>query len=106
MNAYYIHVSSKRDVKILMAYIVDLICVMQIIFLLASGNRVTSETAVLALRAYEKQKRLVHLQVDGFDGKLGVLPTGRDDVLEKLEALIWRYSIADHAIEELRRRIM
>ena len=89
-----------------MAYIVDLICVMQVIFLLASGDRVTPETAVLALRAYETQKRFVHLQVDGFDGKLGVLPTGHDHVLEKIEALIWRYSIADHAIEELRRRIV
>ena len=88
-----------------MAYIVDLICVMQVIFLLASGDRVTPETAVLALRAYETQKRFVHLQVDGFDGKLGVLPTGHDHVLEKIEALIWRYSIPDDKVEELRRKI-
>ena len=88
-----------------MAYIVDLICIMQVIFLLASGGRVTRETTVLALRAYEKQRRIVHLGVDGFDGGLGPLPGGHDRVLEKIETLIWRHSIADHEIEELRRKI-
>ena len=101
-----IYLSSKKDVKILMAYIVDLICVMQIVFLLASRDRVTPKTAALALRAYEeKPKKFVHLWVDGFDGNLGVLPGGRDLVLEKIEMLIWRYSIADHEIEGLRQQI-
>lgn len=97
--------SSKRDVKILMAYIVDLICVMQTIFLLAPGGRLTPEAVALAVGANEKPRRIVHILVDGFDGTLGVLPGGRDHVLEKIEALIWRHSIADHEIEELRRRI-
>jgi hypothetical protein len=104
-NAYYIHLSSTKDVKILMAYIVDLICVMQVIFLLASGDRVKPETAVLALRAYEEPRRIVQSCVNGFDGGLGVLPGGRERVLDKIEMLIWRYSIADHEIEELRRQI-
>lgn len=91
--------------KILMAYIVDLICVMQAIFLIASDGKVTAETLALALRAYERPRRFVHLLVDGFDGKQGVLPGGRDCVLEKIEALIWRHSIADHEIEALQRRI-
>lgn len=88
-----------------MAYIVDLICVMQAVFLIASGDRLTRETTALALRAYEKPRRFVHLLVDGFDGKQGVLPGGRDYVLEKIEAWIWRHSIADHEIEELRWKI-
>jgi hypothetical protein len=101
-NAYCIHISSTKDVKIVMAYIVDLICVMQIIFILASRKRVSPETAVLALRAYEKPRRNVHLWVNEFDGGLGVLPGGRDHVLEKIEMLIWCHSVADHEIEELR----
>jgi hypothetical protein len=105
-NAYCIHLCSKKDVKILMAFIVDLICVMQIVFVLASGGRVTPETAVLALRAYEeKSKSFVHMCVEGFDGNLGVLPGGREHVLEKIEELIWRHSIAGREIEELRRKI-
>ena len=99
------HLCSKKDVKILMAFIVDLICVMQIIFLLASGGRVTPETAALALRAYEENpKRCVHMCVERFDGNLG-LPGGREHVLEKIEELVWRHSIAGQEIEELRRKI-
>ena len=97
--------SSKKDVKILMAYIVDLICVMQVIFLLASGDLLKPETVLHALRAYETPKKVVHLCVDEFDGKLGVLPGGRQLVLDKIEALIWRHSIPDDKIEELRRMI-
>lgn len=96
---------SKKDVKILMAYIVDLICVMQAVFLLTLGDRVTAETVTQAVRAYEKPRRFVHMFVDAFDGKQGVLPGGRDYVLEKIEEWIWRYSIADHEIEQLRQRI-
>ena len=88
-----------------MAYIVDLICIMQIIFLLASEGRVTPEIAILALRAYEKPRRVMHLWVDGFDGTLGILPSKRDRVLEEIETLIWRHTITDREIEELRRRI-
>ena len=88
-----------------MAYIVDLICVMQAIFLIASGDRVTSQTTAYAVRAYEKSRKIVHLLVDEFDGRLGVFPGGRDPVLEKIEALIWRHSIPDQEIEELRRKI-
>jgi hypothetical protein len=88
-----------------MAYIVDLICVMQIIFLVASGSHVTPKIADLALRAYENPKRSVHLCVDEFNGKLGVLPGGREYVLDRVEELIWRYSIADREVEELRQMI-
>ena len=97
--------SSEKDVKILMAYIVDLICVMQIIFLLASGDHVKPETVVHALRAYETPRKVVHLCVNDFDGKLGVLLGGRQLVLDKIETLIWHHSIADHEIEELRGKI-
>ncbi|KAG6376538.1 hypothetical protein JVT61DRAFT_2532 [Boletus reticuloceps] len=99
MDAYR---EAKGDVRILMAYVVDLICIMQAIFLLTSGGRitVTTKTINLALRAYEQPKKIVHLMVDALDGNLG-----RDLVLDKIEELIWRYSIADNEIEELRRKI-
>ena len=89
-NAYCIHLSSGKDANILMAYIVDLICVMQVIFLLASGDLLKPETVVHALRAYETPRKVVHLCVNGFDGKLGVRPGGRELVVDKIEALIWR----------------
>ena len=97
--------SSENDVKILVAFIVDLICVMQVIFLLASGGRLKPETVVHALRAYETPRKVVHLCVNGFDGKLGVRPGGRDPVVDKIEALIWRHSVPDDKFEELRRMI-
>jgi hypothetical protein len=90
-----------------MAYIVDLICIMQVIFLLVSarGDHVKPETVLHALRAYETPRKVVHLCVNGFDGTLGVRPGGRQLVLDKIEALIWRHSIPDDKIEELRRKI-
>ena len=105
-NSYCIHPSSDNDVKILMAYIVDLICIMQVIFLLAPGDhRVKPETVLHALRAYQTPKKVVHMCVGEFDGKRGVLPGGRERVMDKIEALIWRHSVADHEIEGLRRKI-
>ncbi|KAG6370104.1 hypothetical protein JVT61DRAFT_12510 [Boletus reticuloceps] len=92
--------AAENDVKVIMAYVVDLICAMQAIFLLAFGGRVTADKVALALRAYEQPRKIVHLKVDAFDGRLG-----RDHVLDKVEELIWRYSIADHEIEETRRKI-
>lgn len=65
----------------------------------------TSRMVASALQAYEGPQKFVHLFVDAFDGKLGVLPGGRDQVLDKIEQLIWRHSLADHEIEELRRKI-
>ncbi|KAF8447451.1 hypothetical protein L210DRAFT_3526405, partial [Boletus edulis BED1] len=100
-TTYAAYGEAKMDVKILMAYIVDLVCVMQVVFLLTSGGRITitAETVALALRAYERPSKMVHLMVDAFDG------IGRDHVLNKVEELIWRYSIADREVEELRRKI-
>ncbi|KAF8447464.1 hypothetical protein L210DRAFT_3526464 [Boletus edulis BED1] len=100
-TTYTAYGEAKKDVKILMAYIVDLVCVLQVIFLLTSGGRITitAETVALALRAYESPSKIVHLMVDAFDG------IGRDRVLNKVEELIWRYRIADHEVEGLRRKI-
>ncbi|KAF8549891.1 hypothetical protein OG21DRAFT_1500144 [Imleria badia] len=95
----------KKDVKILMAYIVNLVCVVQAIFVLSSGGHVTPEAVALAVGGCERQRRSVRALVNEFDGKLGVLLGGRDYVLEKVEEWIWCYSIADHEIEELRQRL-
>lgn len=92
--------------KVLIAYIVDLICVVQVVFILTAGgvDSVTHERVAIALQAYEEPRKVVHLLTDAFDGKQGILPGGRDLVLEKIEELIWRHSIADHEIKELKRR--
>ncbi|KAG6371903.1 hypothetical protein JVT61DRAFT_8911 [Boletus reticuloceps] len=49
---------------------------------------VTPEIVDLALQAYDQPRKFVHLLVDAFDGKLGVLPGGRDHALDKIEELI------------------
>jgi len=96
---------AKQDVKILVAYIVDLICLMQIVFLLTSGGRVTEQTIALAVREYEAPRREVHHLIKMSDGRPGVLPGGRDYVLDKIEHLIWRFSITDDQIQELRQKL-
>ncbi|KAF8549886.1 hypothetical protein OG21DRAFT_1514674 [Imleria badia] len=96
---------AKEDVKILMAFIVNLICVMQVIFLLASGGPVTRQTVALAVGGCERQRSVVHSLVNDFDGKLGVLLGGRDYALEQVVKWIWLYSIKDDEIEALKRRM-
>ncbi|KAG9309988.1 hypothetical protein JVU11DRAFT_10022 [Chiua virens] len=95
----------KDDVKIFMAYIVDLICVMQAIFVIAPNGQVTPETVALVLQAYEVPRKNVHVSIEGFDRKQCVLPRGRDQVLEEIEALIWCHSISDHEMGQLRQRV-
>jgi len=97
---------AKEDVKKLTAYIVDLICIMQIIFLLVPpGDGVTPEIITLALRAYEKPRKSVHQCVATLDGNMGVRPGGSDYVLEEIEELLRSYRIADDQIKELRHEI-
>jgi len=96
---------AKKDVKILMAYIVDLISLMQIVFLLVSGNPVSDETIIFAVHVYEESRRVVHHSVEALDGTLGVLPGGRDYVLEKIEDLIWQFSVTDDQIQDLRQKL-
>ncbi|KAF8447440.1 hypothetical protein L210DRAFT_3526357 [Boletus edulis BED1] len=52
---------TRQDVKIFP--IVDLTCVMQVIVLLICGGRVTADTVVITLRAYETPRRFVHQMV-------------------------------------------
>jgi len=100
--ALKVHREAKKDIKIFMAYIVDLICVMQIIFLLAPHDPVTPETIALAMGVYEESRRVVHHSIEAFDGTLGMLPGRRNYVLEKIEDLIWQLSVADDQILDLR----
>ncbi|KAF8549889.1 hypothetical protein OG21DRAFT_533799 [Imleria badia] len=96
---------AKNDVKDLMAYIVNLICVVQAIFLLASGGRLTPNTVALAVGGCTEQRKSVQHSVDRFDANRGILLGGRDYVLEQVVEWIWHYSIKDDKIEELRREI-
>jgi len=49
----------------------------------------------------------VHHLIKASDGKLGVLPAsgGRDYVLDEIEHLIWRFSIMDDQVQELRQKL-
>lgn len=100
-SAYY---DLRKDTKILMAYIVDLICVMQVIFLSISGDRVTPDVVTFALQVSEEPRRIVHRCVDEFDVKSGLLDR-RDYVLEKIVELIGQYSIPDDKIRGLKQRM-
>jgi len=95
----------KKDAKILMAYFVDLICVMKIISLLVSGDQVTPQVVDVAVR-YEGPRKIVHQTINELDVNMAILPrVGCGHVWEKIETLIWRYSIADREIEELKNTI-
>lgn len=92
-----------------MAYIVDLTCVMQIIFLLTSVRQhgeVTVEVVGMAMEAYERAHRsAVHADISAFGVHLAVAPGRRDHVLEKIKELIRKHSIPDEEVTALRRRL-
>lgn len=99
---------SQDVVRQFMAYIVDLTCVMQIIFLLASiGNGVVNvEVVAIAMRAYEETHRCnVHTDINDFSMNLTVAPGKRDLVLDKIKELIKNHSVGDEELSNLRRQL-
>jgi len=99
---------SQDVVRQLMAYIVDLTCVMQIVFLLAStGNGVVDIQAIaIAMRAYEEaHKSDVHADINSFSVNFAVAPGKRDHVLDKIKELITSHSVGDEEIPNLRRQL-
>lgn len=91
-----------------MAYIVDLTCVMQIVFLLAStrGGVVDVEVVGIAMEAYESSYRgAVHDDLNSFSVHLALSPGKRDHVLDKIKELIRGHSISDDQLRELRREL-
>ena len=92
-----------------MAYIVDLTCVMQIIFLLTAvrpSSEVTLEVVGMAMLAYEQaHRRYVHNDINDFGVRLAVAPGRRDEVLEKIKELINKYRVSDEQLSELRQQL-
>ena len=100
---------SQDVVRRLMAYIVDLTCVMQIIFLLTAvrpSSEVTDEVVCMAMKAYEQTYRHeVHADINDFDVGLAVAPGKCDVVLEKIKELIFKYQVSDDQVAELKRQL-
>ncbi|KAG8215358.1 hypothetical protein J3R82DRAFT_8955 [Butyriboletus roseoflavus] len=102
-----IYKSSQTIVKRFMAYITDLIYVMRILFIMAPKGSVTSRDVALAVEVYNRSayRNRVHLEIKDFGTNLVMLPGGRDQVLERIEVLIRRYSISDEEVSHVRDQI-
>ncbi|KAF8126039.1 hypothetical protein EV363DRAFT_1528881 [Boletus edulis] len=106
--AHNIYRTSQDIVKQLMAYIVDLTCVMQAVFLLVSVRNgiVDVEVIAMAMQAYEKTNRVdVHTVINNFEVNLAVAPGKRDHVLDKIKELIRSHSVGDEEISNLRKKL-
>ena len=87
-----------------MTYIVDLTCIMQILFLLAPKGPIHRPVIKLAMEAYDKAgKDHVHAAIRSSLSSLA--PTGQDSVLDKIVELIELYSIEPNMVQELRAKI-
>ena len=92
-----------------MAYIIDLTCIMQTIFLLAAvwpSSEVTDEVVCLAMMAYEVALRSdVHADIKDFDVGLAFARERQDAILDKIKDLIFKYRFSDDQVAELRRQL-
>jgi len=91
-----------------MAYIVDLTCVMQIIFLLASARNgvVNVEVIGIAMRTYEQVHRNdIHADINDFSVNLAMSPGKRDLVLDRIKELIKSHSIGEDELQTLRQQL-
>ena len=99
---------SQDVVRQFMAYIVDLTCIMQIVFLLASTRNgvVNIEVVAIAMEAYEETHRCnIHADINNFSVNLAVAPGKRDHVLDKIKELIKKHSIGNEELSNLRRQL-
>ena len=82
-----------------MAYIVDLIIIMQMIFVISERREngvVKPKEVEGVLKEFEdNQRRRVHREIRQFVDQLGVAKAvmGKDQVLEKIEELIEKYRV-------------
>ena len=92
-----------------MAYIIDLTCIMQIIFLLTAvrpSSEVTDEVVCIAMKAYEDAQRSeVHADIENFDVGLAFAHERQDAILDKIKDLIFKYRVSDDQVAELRRQL-
>jgi hypothetical protein len=86
-----------------MTYIVDLTCIMQILFLLASTGPISPRVIKIAIKAYEEAgKSNVHSEIQSH---VPVTHSGGDDALGKIVKLINGHSIKAEDVQGLRTKI-
>ncbi|KAG2753105.1 hypothetical protein P692DRAFT_20951368 [Suillus brevipes Sb2] len=87
----------------IMTYIVDLTCIMQILFLLASTGPISPRVIKIAFKAYEEAgKSNVHSAIQSH---VSVTRSGGDDALEEIVRLINDHSIKAEDVQGLRTKI-
>ena len=90
----------REDVE---ANIVDLTCIMQIIFLLTAVRPSMEVTPEAVRMAYEEACwHEVHADINDFSVQLAIAPGKCDIVLEKIKELIAKYRVSDEQVSELR----
>ncbi|KAG1897299.1 uncharacterized protein F5891DRAFT_1048819 [Suillus fuscotomentosus] len=88
----------------IMTYIVDLTCIMQILFLLAPTGPISPHIIKIAIRAYEGAgKSNVHLAIQSHH--VSVNRNGGDHALDEIVRLINDYTIKAEEVQDLRTRI-
>ncbi|KAG2108166.1 uncharacterized protein F5147DRAFT_695530 [Suillus discolor] len=88
----------------IMTYIVDLTCIMQILFLLALTGPISRHVVKIAIRAYEEAgKSNVHLAIQSHH--VSVNRNGGDHALDEIVRLINDYTIKAEEVQDLRTRI-
>ncbi|KAG2132691.1 uncharacterized protein EDB93DRAFT_1331612 [Suillus bovinus] len=88
----------------IMTYIVDLTCVMQILFLLVPTGPISRHVIKIAIKAYEgTYKNQIHLAIQSHC--VSAIRRGEDDALEKIVKLIEDHSIKAEEVRGLRARI-
>lgn len=87
----------------IMTYIVDLTCIMQILFLLAPTGSISRRVIKIAIKAYEEAgKNNVHLAIQSH---VSVTRSGGDDALDEIVRLIKVHSIKAEEVQNLRTKI-
>ncbi|KAG1798752.1 hypothetical protein EV424DRAFT_467992, partial [Suillus variegatus] len=88
----------------IMTYIVDLTCIMQILFLLAPTGPISRHVIKIAIKGYEGTcKSDVHSAIQSHC--VSVTRGGGDDALEKIVRLIKDHSIKAEDVQNLRTKI-
>ncbi|KAG9310039.1 hypothetical protein JVU11DRAFT_10080 [Chiua virens] len=88
-----------------MSYIVNLICVVQVIFLLAPDGRVTRDIVDHAIKVCKDRMKQVQISIKSFTEKRPLRTLKQDEVLKEIRALIARYSLSDQEVEVFRQEV-
>ncbi|KAG1739226.1 hypothetical protein EDD22DRAFT_330941 [Suillus occidentalis] len=114
--AYETYQQTNDALQRIMTYIVDLTCIMQILFLLCSHLRppppagpipppkpISLSAIKIAIDAYEGAgKSNIHSEVKS---RVSVAHAKGDDVLDEIDKLINHHSIKDEEVQDLRRKL-